>query len=97
MGLVHPAGTMVRYDGTMYWYSGTLVWYDGMVQWYNGMVQRCLYHICTEAQRAKYIEQRCENPSLRMRCDDQLGPRTEVKVTRDTTSSLEKPSHTLWN
>ena len=31
------------------------------------------------------------NPGMRLRSDDQLGPRTEVQVKKDTTSSLEKP------
>ena len=44
-----------------------------------------------EAQREKYIEQRNLNPNLRLRSDDQLGPRTQVNIQQDVSTTLQKP------
>lgn len=44
-----------------------------------------------EAQRTKYIELKTANPSLRLRSEEQLGPRTKVTVNHQSSSSLQKP------
>eukprot|EP00435_Cladocopium_sp_Y103_P050485 s1547_g15.t1 len=43
------------------------------------------------AQRAKYIEKRTANPGLRLRSDNELGPRIAVAVKNKERSGLEKP------
>ena len=45
----------------------------------------------TKAQRAKYVELRTSNPSMRLRDTASLGPRKTINVKMTQRSSLEKP------
>ena len=74
----------VRLYGTLHMIGGAYV----LVLWCGHNVI-CSMHC--EAQRTKYIDQRKANPSLRMRSDSSLGPRTTVTATQRRRSSLEKP------
>ena len=45
----------------------------------------------SKAHRAKYLEIRGANPTMRLRTDLNLGPRTVVQVQTTTRSTLKKP------